>query len=255
MADPKPEGASAIDEIWPRITALLDQMLALPPEQRRAWLDNLEGVDPETAQSSRIVRRRDRAAAGRRISDRRFARLAVRHDARRPAHRRVHARALPRSRRHGRGLAGTSRRWTLRRTRRGEAVERRAHRTSDRAALRPRRYAARTAATSEHRSSGRRGHGRWRSAVSRPRIRRRRAHRSVLRAALARGGAAPRIVPERTRRGFTRASQPDRSSRSEAGQHSRDVGRPGEAARLRRRRAAGGGRAEQRAHSPGSCRD
>jgi serine/threonine-protein kinase len=49
MADPKPEGASAIDEIWPRITALLDQMLALPPEQRRAWLDNLQGVDPETA--------------------------------------------------------------------------------------------------------------------------------------------------------------------------------------------------------------
>lgn len=50
MADPKPEGATAIDEIWPRITALLDQMLALPPEHRRAWLDNLEGVDPETAQ-------------------------------------------------------------------------------------------------------------------------------------------------------------------------------------------------------------
>ncbi|HKS57233.1 MAG TPA: serine/threonine-protein kinase [Steroidobacteraceae bacterium] len=51
MADPKPEttSASAIDEIWPRITALLDQMLALPPEQRRAWLEDLEGVDPETA--------------------------------------------------------------------------------------------------------------------------------------------------------------------------------------------------------------
>jgi tetratricopeptide (TPR) repeat protein len=49
MADPKAEGASTIDEIWPRITALLDQMLALPPEQRRAWLDNLQGVDAETA--------------------------------------------------------------------------------------------------------------------------------------------------------------------------------------------------------------
>ncbi len=52
MADPKCESASAppaLDEIWPRISALLDELLALPPGQRRAWLDELDGVDPETA--------------------------------------------------------------------------------------------------------------------------------------------------------------------------------------------------------------
>jgi serine/threonine-protein kinase len=55
MTDPKPESAGTpppideIDEIWPRISALLDELLALPPEQRRTWLDTLEGVDAGAA--------------------------------------------------------------------------------------------------------------------------------------------------------------------------------------------------------------
>ena len=52
MADPKPEAvrpSPAIDEIWPRISALLDEVLELAPEQRRAWLDDLGRADPEAA--------------------------------------------------------------------------------------------------------------------------------------------------------------------------------------------------------------
>lgn len=52
MTDPKPDGTSAapaIDEIWPQLSALLDDALALAPEQRRAWLDDLERAQPETA--------------------------------------------------------------------------------------------------------------------------------------------------------------------------------------------------------------
>jgi eukaryotic-like serine/threonine-protein kinase len=52
MTDPKPDGTSAppaIDEIWPRISALLDEALTFPPEQRRAWLDELERADPAAA--------------------------------------------------------------------------------------------------------------------------------------------------------------------------------------------------------------
>jgi serine/threonine protein kinase/tetratricopeptide (TPR) repeat protein len=52
MTDPKPDGTSAapaLDEIWPQLSALLDDALALAPEQRRAWLDDLERAQPETA--------------------------------------------------------------------------------------------------------------------------------------------------------------------------------------------------------------
>ena len=52
MTDPKSENVATsqpIDEIWPRISALLDEALALEPQQRRAWLDELERADPEAA--------------------------------------------------------------------------------------------------------------------------------------------------------------------------------------------------------------
>lgn len=52
MIDPKLEGAAAglaIDEIWPRISAQLDELLTLLPEQRRGWLDDLGRVDAEAA--------------------------------------------------------------------------------------------------------------------------------------------------------------------------------------------------------------
>lgn len=52
MIDPKLEGAAAglaIDEIWPRISAQLDELLTLAPEQRRGWLDDLGRVDAEAA--------------------------------------------------------------------------------------------------------------------------------------------------------------------------------------------------------------
>jgi serine/threonine-protein kinase len=52
MTPPKPDStaaAPAIDEIWPRISALLDEVLALAPAQRGGWLDDLERVDAEAA--------------------------------------------------------------------------------------------------------------------------------------------------------------------------------------------------------------
>ena len=155
---------------------------------------------------------------------------------RRPDAGRVHAGVAHRLRRYGAGLARPAQRRALRRRGRGEDPERRRRRR----ALQTRGQHPGPADPPPYRPPDRRGGVPGRPAVSRPRTRRRRADRCLLRRPGARHRGPPPPVPGRVGRRRPRPREPDRAPRHQAVERHGEHGRTGEAPRLRHRQAPGG---------------